>query len=58
MAGETEILAAISTVGFPIAVTIWLLVKGSRDHKEVKQAVQNNTAALNRLSALIEFQRK
>lgn len=51
------ILAAISTVGFPIVMTgalFWKMNKQDDDHKEemskVTEAINNNTIALTKLS--------
>ena len=55
-------LTAISTVGFPIVACIVLaniLYKQNEAHKmemnEVKEAINNNTLALTRLTDKIEF---
>lgn len=53
-----DIVTASATVGFPIAVAVWLLYEGRANQKEVKQAIQNNTIALNRLTTIIEMQTK
>lgn len=52
----------VSAVGFPIAVTVyllWYVNKQSTQHKEemdnVTQAIQNNTLALTQLIATIEY---
>lgn len=57
-----EILTAISTVGFPIVACIVLAVilyKQNEAHKqemnEVKEAINNNTIALTKLTDKIEF---
>ena len=57
-----EILTAISTVGFPIVACIVLAVilyKQNEMHKdemkEVKEAINNNTIALTKLTDKIEF---
>lgn len=57
-----EILTAISTVGFPIVACIVLAVilyKQNEVHKqemnEVKEAINNNTIALTKLTDKIEF---
>lgn len=45
----TEIVQAISTVGFPIVMTaalFWYMVKENRETREV---IQNNTTMLNRI---------
>ena len=45
-----EILNAISTVGFPCAVTIYVLHTHFKKDSENTQVIANNTEALNRLS--------
>lgn len=45
----TEVVQAISTVGFPIVMTgalFWYMVKENRETREV---IQNNTTMLNRI---------
>ena len=58
----SEVLTAISTVGFPIVACIVLsiiLYKQNEAHKqemnEVKEAINNNTLALTKLADKIEF---
>ena len=38
---ETDITGLISTVGFPIAITIFLLIERSRTTKELIKAIQD-----------------
>lgn len=45
-----EILNAISQVGFPCAVTIYVLYIHFKKDSENTQVIANNTEALNRLS--------
>lgn len=42
-----EILTAISTVGFPIAVALWFMIV---DHKDSKA----NTEAINKMANVVE----
>ena len=58
----TNVITAISTVGFPIVGCIALFValyKQNENHKnemnELKEAIINNTIALTKLSDKIEF---
>ena len=55
----------VGTLGFPIAVSIYLLYSMNRNHKEnredknktietVTKSINNNTVALTKLTALIE----
>lgn len=51
-----EVITAISTVGFPIVMTLillWLMNKNNEEHKSevdsLKEAINNNTLVLNRL---------
>lgn len=50
----------ISTLGFPIFMAVWLLIKDSRADterkeqiKELKTAIDNNTKSIEKLEALI-----
>lgn len=45
-----EILNAISQVGFPIAITIYVLWQHFKRDDQNAQLIANNTEALNRLS--------
>lgn len=45
-----EILNAISSVGFPVAITIYVLYQHFKRDDENTQVIANNTEALNRLS--------
>ncbi len=62
MENLSEWLSAISSVGFPIVACIILaiiLYKQNESHKlemnEVKEAINNNTLALTKLTDKIEF---
>lgn len=48
-----EILNAISQVGFPIAITCFVLYIHFKKDSEYSQVIANNTEALNRLSERI-----
>ena len=48
---EEEIIPLIGTVGFPIAVTIFLLIERSKTTKEL-------TGAINKLALIIEARLK
>ena len=45
-----EIITAISQVGFPIAVTCYVLYIHFKKDSEYSEVIANNTEALNRLS--------
>ena len=45
-----EVIDAISQVGFPIAITIYVLWQHFKRDDENTQVIANNTEALNRLS--------
>lgn len=52
----SEIVTAVSTVGFPIVmcgVLFWYIVQTNKDHKEevnkLRDALENNTLALTKL---------
>ena len=58
---EFDILSAISTVGFPIAMCIlifWRMSKESEDHKQevatLKETIAENTTILAQLKQLLE----
>lgn len=40
----------ISSLGFPIFVAVWMLIKNSKDAAEVKQAINELTTAIKLLS--------
>ena len=44
----------ISTVGFPIFVAVWMLYKSSEDSKQTRQALNDLTIAVTKLSDRIE----
>jgi hypothetical protein len=46
---EAELVSMISQVGFPIAVTVWLLFSS----KKTDVVIQNNTAALGEIKGII-----
>lgn len=55
-----EITTFISTLGFPVFMAVWLLIKDSRADterkeqiKELKTAIDNNTKSIEKLEALI-----
>lgn len=61
----SEIITAISTVGFPIVACIalfWMNEKQDRRHeeevKQLNEAVNNNTVALTKLTTLIEVHKE
>ena len=47
MALEQEITTLISTVGFPIAVTVWFMIR-------TEKVIQANTGALMEIKAVIQ----
>jgi hypothetical protein len=49
-----ELLGAVSTVGFPIAVSCYLLYQNAKKDKEQVQAVKEQTIVLAELKSLIE----
>jgi hypothetical protein len=50
---EIDIVQLVGQVGFPIGVTIYLLYERSRDTKELKTAVENNTNMLAQVKEVI-----
>jgi hypothetical protein len=44
-----EIIEAIKTVGFPIFVAVWLLMKDSKEKKQTREAISMLTIAINKL---------
>ena len=61
----TEIVNAISTVGFPIFATCgigWLLYREQQAHKEetnsLKEAINSNTVIMAELKQLLEDERR
>lgn len=44
----------ISTVGFPIFVAVWMLYKSSEDSKQTRQALDDLTIAVTKLSDKID----
>lgn len=44
----------ISTVGFPIFVAVWMLYKSSEDSKQTRQALNDLTIAVTKLSDRID----
>ena len=44
----------ISTVGFPIFVAVWMLYKSSEDSKQTRQALNDLTIAVTKLSDKID----
>lgn len=40
----------ISSLGFPIFVAVWMMIKNSKDTAEVKQAINELTTAIKLLS--------
>lgn len=60
----TEVVNAISTVGFPIFATVgigWLLYREQQAHKEetnsLKEAINGNTIVMAELKQLLEDER-
>lgn len=52
----SEIVTAVSTVGFPIVMCgslFWYIVQTNKDHKEevnkLRDALENNTLAINKI---------
>ncbi len=61
----TEVVNAISTVGFPIFATCgigWLLYREQQAHKEetnsLKEAINSNTVVMAELKQLLEDERR
>lgn len=61
VAGTSEILTAISTVGFPIVMCVIIYVQGSKDGKANREeigtlakALNNNTIVMNKLLERME----
>lgn len=48
------VTSVIGTLGFPIFVAVWMLMKGSKDSQELKQAVNEMTTAVKILSEKID----
>jgi len=44
-----DMISLISTVGFPIAVTIFLLLERNKSTKELTQAINNNSNIITKL---------
>ena len=44
----------ISTVGFPIFVAVWMLYKSSEESKQTRQALNDLTIAVTKLSDRID----
>jgi len=44
-----EIMGLINTVGFPIFVAIWMLVKDQKEKEQTREALTKLTEAINRL---------
>lgn len=51
---EMDILQAISTVGFPIAVAVWFMVVGHKDSEKNTQAINNMTHTIDNNTKAIE----
>lgn len=49
-----EILQAISTVGFPIFVAVWMLYKSSKDSETMTATINELKNAINLLTAKLE----
>ncbi len=65
MESITEIVNAVSTVGFPIVATFgigWLLYREQQAHKEetnsLKEAINGNTIVMTELKQLLEDERR
>lgn len=54
MSVSGEIVNIIQTVGFPIAVAGYLLIKGSQDSKALKNAVESVNTTVANLSLMIQ----
>lgn len=48
------IMTAVSTVGFPIAISCYLLYTQTKYMQAIKSALDNNTKAINDLSQKLE----
>jgi hypothetical protein len=51
---ETSIITIIQSVGFPIFVATWLLVRTDKKEAATKDAIDKNTAVIERLSEVIK----
>ena len=51
--GFAEIVELISTVGFPIGVTIYLLIRNDREIASCSQAINNNTVVLEKILTML-----
>lgn len=49
-----DILQAISTVGFPIAVAVWFMVVDHKDSKANTEAIQKMASAVDNNTRLVE----
>lgn len=52
---EMDILQAISTVGFPIAVAVWFMVVGHKDSKANTDAINKMSNAVDNNTKMIEM---
>jgi hypothetical protein len=44
-----EVMKLINTVGFPIFVAVWMLVKDQQEKKQTREALTKLTEAIDRL---------
>ena len=58
----SDIITAFAQLGFPVAITIWLLWKDSKQAEraqsqwsEIKEALNHQTSVLNDISAFIKY---
>lgn len=49
-----EILTAISTVGFPIAVALWFMIVDHKDSKNTTEAINNMAKAVENNTKITE----
>jgi len=52
---EMEIIEMIKSVGFPIFVVLWLLLRSDRKEETTQKAIENATVVMAQLKDIIEL---
>lgn len=52
------ITQAISSLGFPIFVAVWMLYKSSKDSEEMRNAINELRLAITELTTLVKNERE
>ena len=52
---EMEIIEMIKSVGFPIFVVLWLLLRSDRKEEATQKAIEDNTIIMTQLKNIIEL---